>query len=607
MEKLKSFRITALHMEGFKSYSQPTDLTFGDPTVITGGNGRGKSSIADAIAFAVTGLPFFGEHRIDRLHSEDNPDLFIRMRFVDENGTLHELSRARKSNRMTITYDGREVRQVDLTDLFGERDVFLSIFNPLYFIEELGNDGKNLLQRYLPALTKEDILAQMAGPAVEALRDEPLLSPEVESRKLRETIRELENNILYLTGQQDMTTAQQQNSKTALRELREKEDALRNEEQALKSKQFAGVDIAALNDELADLSTRYSDLANQRQMPEASDECILALTQELTARKAAVYTPKYVEATAQVNARIRQLGSQYQQEKEQCSQLKPGYQCPTCRRAVTADELPAMQNAFRTSIKQIVEAGQAERAKLEELQALEKKARDTFLQFQKDDIAKLEETLQEAKEAAEPDATRPEAQQLQERMQALAAELEFGALSQEEYDRMFACREELQQVRADIAAIEKATPASGDLDSQLKAARAEIDQCKLKLQYLAQYISKRAEMTFSALKMNRVEISLYDVVKSTGEVKDAFKFTYNGRRYDWLSLSEKIRAGMEVSELMKRLTGRNYPQFVDNMESVDDLANVRPTGQVIMAKCVSKAELSVRPVKPILTAMPTAA
>lgn len=360
-------------MEGFKSYSQPTDLTFGDPTVITGGNGRGKSSIADAIAFAVTGLPFFGERRIDRLHSEDNPDLFIRMRFVDENGTLHELSRTRKSNRMTITYDGCEVRQVDLTDLFGERDVFLSIFNPLYFIEELGNDGKNLLQRYLPALTKEDILAQMAGPAVDALRDEPLLSPEVESRKLRETIRELENNILYLTGQQDMTTAQQQSSKTALRELREKEDALRNEEQSLKSKQFAGVDIAALNDELADLSARYSDLANQRQIPTASDGCILALTQELTARKAAVYTPKYAEATAQVNARIRQLGSQYQQEKEQCSRLKPGYQCPTCRRAVTADELPAMQNAFRTSIKQIVEEGQAERAKLEELQALEKK------------------------------------------------------------------------------------------------------------------------------------------------------------------------------------------------------------------------------------------
>ena len=46
---------------------------------------------------------------------------------------------------------------------------------------------------------------------------------------------------------------------------------------------------------------------------------------------------------------------------------------------------------------------------------------------------------------------------------------------------------------------------------------------------------------------------------------------------------------------MKRLTGRNYPQFVDNMESVEDLSNVRPTGQVIMAKCVHKADLCVRP------------
>ena len=86
-----------------------------------------------------------------------------------------------------------------------------------------------------------------------------------------------------------------------------------------------------------------------------------------------------------------------------------------------------------------------------------------------------------------------------------------------------------------------------------------------------------------------------------------FKFTYGGRRYDRLSLSEKIRAGMEVSELMKRLTGRNYPVFVDNMESVDDLNNVRPTGQVIMAKCVSGAPLAVRPVRPIAAAEQRAA
>lgn len=112
-------------LSGFKSYEEPTELVFGNPTVITGGNGRGKSSIADAIAFAVTGCPFFGERGIDRLHNENNPDVAIRMCLVDETGTLHELNRTRRKNRMTITYDGYEIRQLDLADLFGERDVFL--------------------------------------------------------------------------------------------------------------------------------------------------------------------------------------------------------------------------------------------------------------------------------------------------------------------------------------------------------------------------------------------------------------------------------------------------------------------------------------------------
>lgn len=61
MEKIQSFQITGMTIAGFKSYEEPTSLVFGNPTVITGGNGRGKTSIADAIAFAVTGLPFFGE------------------------------------------------------------------------------------------------------------------------------------------------------------------------------------------------------------------------------------------------------------------------------------------------------------------------------------------------------------------------------------------------------------------------------------------------------------------------------------------------------------------------------------------------------------------
>lgn len=84
------------------------------------------------------------------------------------------------------------------------------------------------------------------------------------------------------------------------------------------------------------------------------------------------------------------------------------------------------------------------------------------------------------------------------------------------------------------------------------------------------------------LRMNRVSITLYDVVKSTGEVKDVFRFTYEGRDYICLSHSERIRAGLEVAELIKRLLGVEYPTFIDDVESVPVIDNVRPTGQVFM-------------------------
>ena len=220
MKKIEQFQITSLMLSGFKSYEEPTELVFGNPTVITGGNGRGKSSIADAIAFAVTGCPFFGERGIDRLHNENNPDVAIRMCFVDETGTLHELNRTRRKNRMTITYDGYEIRQLDLADLFGERDVFLSILNPLYFIEELGEDGKKLLERYLPTIPHETVLSQLSEPVREHLKNETILSPEGSLKRCREEIRSLEERITYLRGQKDLAASQGESHEQAEQEAR---------------------------------------------------------------------------------------------------------------------------------------------------------------------------------------------------------------------------------------------------------------------------------------------------------------------------------------------------------------------------------------------------
>ena len=611
MKKIEQFQITSLMLSGFKSYEEPTELVFGNPTVITGGNGRGKSSIADAIAFAVTGCPFFGERGIDRLHNENNPDVAIRMCFVDETGTLHELNRTRRKNRMTITYDGYEIRQLDLADLFGERDVFLSIFNPLYFIEELGEDGKKLLERYLPTIPHETVLSQLSEPVREHLKNETILSPEGSLKRCREEIRGLEERITYLRGQKDLAASQGESHEQAEQELTLQVDTLREEIAELEQRQFSGMDVSDMQERLVELSGRYEEAArDERTDTSKLREQIQTLREKIACREGEQYQSKFTEALAEASARVKDLGVRYQRENAAYKAFHAGMECPACHRSVTEQSLPEVQAALKKVLSELYAAGSEQRAQLIELQEMDKKAADTFAQFKEDDLGKwaAEAAEMEQRCASLAEQASAETERLRAEIQTLTADLEYGNLSQSEYDHLGTCREELRQSEAKIAALQTMTAAQlPDFDREIAQANSSIAEIKRKMANVIAYISKRAELTFSQLKMNRVEISLYDVVKSTGEVKDTFKFQYGGRRYDRLSLSEKIRAGMEVSELMKRLTGRNYPVFVDNMESVDDLANVRPTGQIIMAKCVSGAALQVKPIRPIAFAEQRAA
>lgn len=611
MKKIEQFQITSLMLSGFKSYEEPTELVFGNPTVITGGNGRGKSSIADAIAFAVTGCPFFGERGIDRLHNENNPDVAIRMCFVDETGTLHELNRTRRKNRMTITYDGYEIRQLDLADLFGERDVFLSIFNPLYFIEELGEDGKKLLERYLPTIPHETVLSQLSEPVREHLKNETILSPEGSLKRCREEIRGLEERITYLRGQKDLAASQGESHEQVEQELTLQTDLLRREIAELEQRQFSSMDVSAMQERLVELSGRYEEAArDERADTSKLREQLQLLREKIARREVEKYQSKFTEALAEASARVKDLGVRYQRENAAYKAFHAGMECPACHRSVTEQSLSEVQSALKKVLSELYAAGSEQRAQLIELQEMDKKAADTFARFKEDDLGKwaAEAAEMEQRCASLAEQASAETECLRAEIQTLTADLEYGNLSQAEYDRLGTCREELRQSEAKIAALQDMTAAQlPDFDREIAQANANIAEIKRKMADVIAYISKRAELTFSQLKMNRVEISLYDVVKSTGEVKDTFKFQYGGRRYDRLSLSEKIRAGMEVSELMKRLTGRNYPVFVDNMESVDDLANVRPTGQIIMAKCVSGAALQVKPIRPIAFAEQRAA
>ena len=311
---------------------------------------------------------------------------------------------------------------------------------------------------------------------------------------------------------------------------------------------------------------------------------------------------------------MQALGKRYQQNVALLKRFQPGTSCPVCRRVLSQQEYPAFRQALQAETEKIAADGTQLKGQIAELQELEQKSQSTFEQFKADDLVRYQseiDALNQKREQLQAAAAQQNMQrqqtleQLRTRILNLTASIECGTLSPADSERLAECKASLEDCRVQLAAAQQVLSAAPeDFDERIHKIEQEITEKKIVMKDVILYMSKRAELTFSKLALNRVKISLYDVVKTTGELKDVFRFTYNGRRYDRLSLSEKIRAGAEVSDLVKRLTVRNYPVFFDNMESVDDLSNIRPTSQMILAKCVRNAELSVRAGS---TAMPKAA
>ena len=127
----------------------------------------------------------------------------------------------------------------------------------------------------------------------------------------------------------------------------------------------------------------------------------------------------------------------------------------------------------------------------------------------------------------------------------------MGNLDPVQYQKLRELEQQLLQVNADYAAQEAIFNQQADhTGEKIEEIKKAIRQKKVLLTAAANYAAKRAEMTFENLSSGPVKIRLYEVLKTTGEVKDVFRFTYNGRGYRRLSRSEKALAGIYTVEMV---------------------------------------------------------
>lgn len=608
VKPIKQFEISSLKVSGFKCFAEERSFSFGPMNAIFGHNAQGKSTIADAISYAITGVSFFGSNRMDRLRAPGK-NISVELQIVDGEGQPHCLIRNRVGDNTDVFWDGQPIAAKDLNTVFAERDLFLAVFNPLYLIEVLGNKGRDLLERYMPEVPHEKVMEQLSEHNQSILAQNPFLSPEALVKQTRESIRELESTLTYCQGQQDLLRSQREQSGVLLADRQKELQDCRVRIQELESIRTTGFDGSDLKERLADLYSLHEEyVREQASLPQTDDldAKFRDLTQKRAKREADVYHSQYAQALADTQKQINELGMELARHRHILAGLQPGIRCPMCYQTVTQETLPALKDEFEATIRRICAQGKELSGQLDELHGLDEKAREVFEAFRAQDIAMcnleladIELRRQQAVDAvrAENERRQQKISEIREEIQNIELDLETGRLSSEEMVELECFKERAKALEAEIEVLteQQGSSMGADVAPGISAEEinAEIVKKNELLTALSSYIAERVRQRFDHLDLNRVSISLYEVSKTTGEVRDVFKFNYEDRPYVILSLSEKIKAGLEVSELLKKIAGINYPVFIDNGESVPVIDNVRPSGQTFISQVVKNEQLRV--------------
>ena len=569
MEKINYFCILKVVISGFKRFLEPFEVSLGEVSYISGHNEQGKTSIADAIAFAFCGTPLWGERSVDRLLNKDAKVTQVTVEFVDGNGELHTLIRRKSGGNTNVTLDTIQVRQADLQLFFAEKDIFLSIFNPLYFIEKIAEDGREFLKKLLPTVPQKDVLSHLSENFAALLEKESLLDPAYYIKTKREAVRELEENITYYEGQTDLLKSQRLENQKKRGEFSEQLTILRQKIEELEYAQFKDID----KDALLQQKERIMELIDSDRRKN-----LIEKKSVLTAKQ---YQSKLTGDLAKLNENIKVLSLQRKKLISLIKGIQPGLKCPSCLREITEQNQLHVIAELKVQLNEVDQQGKSLVDSRKELLSLDKKCETQFLKFRNDDLKKVDTELFEFEGA--------DLQQLS----YLEDTLRCGNLSDDQLSELHCLRADLHQVETELQMMDDnaATEEINRLETNIQANKQDILNAKNAARAAEEFAAKQAELSLQPLQMNKAAIKLYDVVKTTGEIKNVFRFTYDGLDYRCLSRSQKTKAGVEVSNLLRALTGCNFPTFIDDAEGITTKMQL-PKGQTIFA-FARKNEFSV--------------
>lgn len=589
MEQITAMKINGITFTNFRNHKSPEHYDFGDISYITGHNGTGKTTMAHGVAYALYGVNYYGEQKIDRLMNENSAGTQVQLDFTDQNGKAHTLIRNRNGDKTALLLDSYTIRQTDIDRMLCDKETFLSMFNPLYLTERLGEKGRGLILKHLQPVSSKTVLEQLSQGYREYLNGIDLnnSAPDALMKDYREVIRQTETQATVLQGHIESMEEAQKTAEEKLTALYKEKAEAEAKKKVLTDKQFAGIE--------------REDLAIQRDMllsklsaeTGAEDNAAALLRAKLEETRRKVYVPKYAQPQAENVAEIKALSGRYNALAERIKGLKAGTRCPTCLTHITEQNLPDVRNGMMAELKTMAAHGHELMDQGREIAELEAKSQAVFEQFKAEDLQKITDELAQLEDKQNTASSRSELRSTLEQIEEMQ---KYGNLDETEYSALTCLSAELTGIEAQIQAIEEMAD-----EQRLKNAYTEREIYKeqiLKYQNilgaLGEFVCKRTEIAVAGLQMPNVKIKLFDVVRSTGEVVGVFKFTYKDRDYTTLSLSEKTLAGIEITAMLRKITGLDCPVCVDNTESIAAFNSVSMPSQTLLLRFVKGQPLTVQ-------------
>ena len=120
----------------------------------------------------------------------------------------------------------------------------------------------------------------------------------------------------------------------------------------------------------------------------------------------------------------------------------------------------------------------------------------------------------------------------------------------------------------------------------------KIDQLKLAIDAGKQYNSIKLKKQAESINkyLDRVSIQFEKITKD-GDIKDDFKVLLDGKEFSKLSGSEKIKAGLEIANLLMHIQDMYIPVFVDDGERINVIPELNT--QMIVTKVTMDKKINV--------------